>query len=209
MNTLSRLALALVAAALFGPLPALAHDHQHHHADMDMAQPMSGKSVYNLAGAWTDQDGRTVDLSSLRGQPVVVAMAYTSCKEMCPLTVETMRQIGAAWAKHSDRPLKLAFFSFDSARDTPQRLKEYAQTKGLDPAQWSLYHGDPAAVRMLAAVLGLSYRQDDKGDFDHSYAITLLDADGVVAYQRTGLQQDPADWVAQLAKLNGGTEIGH
>jgi protein SCO1/2 len=205
MNKLAILSLAgLVLATPLARQPAMAqeaHHHHDHHAMEGMTQPVSGQSLYNLSGQWTTQDGNTVGLASLAGQPVILAMAYTSCKEMCPLTVETMRKIALEWAKRSKAPVKLVFFSFDTDRDTPGHLKEYAEARGLDPAQWTLFHGDASAVRELAAALGISYRKQDNGDFDHGYAITLLDQGGVIAYQQTGLTQDNAEWMEHLGKV--------
>lgn len=207
MNTfVNKLAALTVLSVSFMAAPwslsfAQETHHHDHHAMMAESQPLSGKSLYNLTGQWTTQEGETAALSSLKGQPVIVAMAYTSCKEMCPLTVETMRKIAAEWAKRSQIPLRLAFFSFDVERDTPQHLKEYAEAKGLDAPQWTLFHGQPSAVRELAAALGVSYRQQDNGDFDHGYAITLLDAGGVIALQQTGLTQDMTEWMDALTKV--------
>lgn len=202
MNRTAFAALA-VAAALLVPAAGRAHDH---HAMMDMqmmpmGKPMAGASVYNLPETWTDQDGKPLKLQDLRGRPVVLAMAYTACKEMCPMTVETMRRIEDKWAQRSQAPVTFAFFSFDTARDTPQHLKDYAAAHGLDAAHWRLLNGDEAAVRDLAAVLGVAYRREANGDFNHAYAISVLDADGVVAEQQTGLNTDVDAVLAKLAQL--------
>lgn len=205
MNKLMKLAVAGLACAVpmvSGPVTAQQMGHDHSMMDMPaMTKPLSGESLYNLTGQWTDQDGKIVGLPSLAGQPVILAMAYTSCKEMCPLTVETMRKIALEWAKHSKAPLRLVFFSFDSDRDTPAHLKEYAAAHGLDSSQWTLLHGDPSTVRELAAALGIGFRKLDNGDFNHGYAITLLDPGGLIAYQQTGLTQDMAEWMAHLSKV--------
>ena len=181
------------------PVYALAHDH----TAMSMEHPLSGQSIYNIPNTWESQDGQMSDLKSLRGQPVVIAMVYTNCKDMCPLTVEAMRQIGDEWAKRSHHPVTFVLVSFDDVRDTPQHLKEYAEAHKLDARHWTLFHGDASAVRNLAAVLGVAYRKDANGDFDHAYAITLLDAEGVIAYQQTGVQQDMGVWMAMLGNLTG------
>ena len=86
------LALGLLAAPFS---PAGAHDHAHM-THTQAAQPVSGASIYNLASRWTDQDGKTVDLKSLGGKPLVAAMAYTSCKDICPLIVANMVAIEKA-----------------------------------------------------------------------------------------------------------------
>jgi protein SCO1/2 len=171
-------------------------------APMQAAAPLSGASIYNLASLWTDQDGKTVALESLRGRPVVAAMAYTSCKDICPLIVANMTAIEkAAKAKNLD-PIRLAFFSLDPAVDTPARLKAYAEERGLDLSRWSLYHGDDKAVRDLAAALGVRFRRDDKGGIDHSAAISLLDDKGEIVFQALGVKFDVEEFAAKIEQLS-------
>jgi protein SCO1/2 len=71
----------------------------------------------------------------------------------------------------------------------------------LNPAHWMLFQGSEHSVRDLAAALGIGYRKDENGDFDHAYSITLLDADGVVAYQQTGVQPDTDEFLSKLKAL--------
>ena len=93
LSTLSLASISILFCAGFPP--ARAHDHAHM-MQMHAAQPLSGASVYNLSSRWTDQDGKTVELKSLSGKPVVIAMAYTSCKDICPLIVANMVAIEKA-----------------------------------------------------------------------------------------------------------------
>ncbi|MDI9849241.1 hypothetical protein QM467_14375 [Rhodoblastus sp. 17X3] len=79
--------------------------------------------------------------------------------------------------------------------------KAYADERGLDPAQWSLYHGDDKAVRDLAAALGVRYRRDDKGGFDHSAAITLLDGEGEIVLQKADAKFDIDKFVTKIEGL--------
>jgi hypothetical protein len=74
-----------------------------------------------------------------------------------------------------------ALFSIDSAVDTPAKLRAYADEHGLDPGSWTLFHGDQDAVRELAAALGVGYRPDGQGGFDHAALIALIDERGTQA----------------------------
>jgi protein SCO1 len=186
-----RVAITLLtfAVSLFLTPPASvrAHDHEHM-SHMKASEPLPGTSIYNLTSSWTNQDGKPVTLDSLRGEPVVVAMAYTSCKDICPMIVADMVAIEDRIKESSPTKIRFAFFSIDSAVDTPERLKAYAEDHGLDPAHWTLYHGDDKAVRELAAALGVRYRRDASGGFDHSAIISLLNADGSIVFQQPDAQ---------------------
>ena len=198
-----RILFALVLAPLaFIPALPLAHDPAHHDAQLNAARPLPGRSLYNLASQWTNQDGVNVSLASLRGQPIVVAMIYTSCKDMCPAIVANMvwieKHLPAAAGDH----VKFALFSFDSLVDTTQRLKSYADERGLDPRHWTLFHGDADTVREFAATLNVSYRPDGQGGFDHAAVISLLDAEGNIAFQQRGAQASSKELLAKLSGPN-------
>lgn len=140
-------------------------------------------SVYDLEARWRDQNGTPRQLSSLRGRPQVVAMIYTHCSTTCPFTVAEMKRI----ERESPRDAGFVLVSLDPARDDPARLAEFARERGLDPGRWTLLDGSDDAVRELATVLGVRYRRLSPEELAHSNALTLLDADGVVAYQHAGL----------------------
>jgi len=150
-----------------------------------------GDSIYQLKSSWTRQDGKKVPLSSLKGSYVVLAMIYTSCEGACPLLVKDLKKIERAIPAKQKARVRFALVSFDSKRDTVAKLKKYASAHDLDEAHWSLYRGSGASVRELAMVLGLKYKEDADGDFEHSNLITLLDPDGRISVQLSGLKQDP------------------
>jgi protein SCO1/2 len=198
--------LSLTLGLLAAPLsPAGAHDHAHM-MNMEAAQPVSGASIYNLASRWTDQDGKTVDLKSLSGRPLVAAMAYTSCKDICPLIVANMVAIEKAAQAKNLHAVRYIFFSLDSALDTPARLKAYAEERGLDPQDWTLFNGDAKAVRDLAAVLGVRYRRDDQGGFDHASVISLLNDKGEIVFQKLDATLDTGEFVGKIEALDQPTK---
>jgi len=98
--------------------------------------------------------------------------------------------------------IRFAFFSLDSAIDTPERLTAYARDHGLDPAHWTLYHGDDKAVRELAAALGVRYRRDASGGFDHSAIITILNAGGTIVAQQPDAQVNTEEMVKKITALS-------
>jgi protein SCO1/2 len=194
------LAAGLLASLAITPAPIRAHDHAHHDAQLEAAKPLSGSSIYNLDSPWTTQDGENLTVGTLRGKPAIVAMAYTTCKDMCPAIVADMLWIEKHLPPES-ASVRLALFSFGSVLDTPARLKVYAADHGLEPVRWTLFHGDEDAVRELAAALGIRYRPDGKGGFDHATVITLLDAGGNIVFQQKGTQANPEELLAKLESL--------
>lgn len=166
------------------------------------AKPLTEKSVYQLDATWTNDDGQTVKLSSLRGRPQVIAMFFANCQSTCPLLVYQMKQVEEALPETVRKNVGFALASFDSKRDTPAALKNYRVQHGLSHDNWTLLNGNADSVLDLAAVLGVKYKEDAQGQFAHSNLITLLNAEGEIVYQQADLSSDCQELVRQIGKLN-------
>ena len=193
--------VALLAALTLAPSVALTHEHMHHDAALDAPALLSDRSLYNLESKWTTQDGATVALDSLKGQPVVTTMGYTTCKDICPAIVADMMWVEKHLPAAMAGRVRFAFFSIDPAVDTPAKLKAYADDHGLAPQSWTFFHGDDDAVRELAAALGIGYRADGKGGFDHAAVISLLNPKGEIVFQQRGVRASSEDLLAKLVAL--------
>ncbi len=147
----------------------------------------SKQSLYQLDASFTDDSGRPVTLGELRGRPVVLNMFFASCGYACPLTVTDMQAIRDRLPAEVRAQARFVLVSFDVARDTPAALNQYRAQRGLD-ASWTLLHGDDSAVRELAALLGVKYKQEAGGMFSHSNIVTVLNPEGEIAHQRIGLK---------------------
>jgi protein SCO1/2 len=169
-------------------------------ARTDDAAPTSA-SVYNLDPKWTTQDGSSVALASLAGKPVVAAMGYTTCRDVCPAIVVDMMWIEKHLPTSEADRVRFTFFSFDPEADTPERLRLYAESHGLDLNRWTLLRADEDAARELAAALGVSYRPDGQGGFEHAAVISLLDSKGEIVFQQRGAQANSDELLAKLCDL--------
>ncbi len=163
--------------------------------------PLPEASVYALGSTWTDQSGVVRRLADFRGHVTLVAMVFTHCSYVCPRLTADAKALVAALPEAQRGAVRGLLVSFDTVRDQPERLREWAGEQGLDLTQWTLLHGDAGAVRELAAVLGVNYQQAPNGDFAHSNLITVLDREGRIAHRVQGLQVDKAPVVAAISAL--------
>ena len=161
-------------------------------AEEKAVAPLSTKSLYQLDAKWTNDAGASVQLASLRGQPVVLAMFFASCEYACPLIVDDMRRLGATLPADVRARVKFVLVSFDVARDTSAALAAYRERMKLDGA-WTLLRGDTSNVQELAMLLGVKFKQDARGQFSHSNLITILNPEGEIAHQRAGLMGDVSE----------------
>ncbi len=135
-----RLAAALVLACGVGLMPmAAAHDHHDHPASQNQAgtPPVvpQGARITLADVALLDQDGRSLRLRSdvLGERIVIVNFAYTTCTTVCPVTSAVLAQVQGRLGARLGRDIGLITVSVDPLRDTPARLKAYAERVGAGP----------------------------------------------------------------------------
>ncbi len=150
-------------------------------------------SVYQLPMTLVDQDGKSWDWRSKRGQVQLVAMFYTSCQYVCPLIVDSGKAVDHALTPAERAKLGVLLVSMDPKRDTPTALMFIVNKRKLDTTRWSLASPKPADVRGVAGVLGVRYRQLADGEFNHTSALVLLDREGRIVgrTEQIGSKVDP------------------
>lgn len=164
------------------------------------AGPPTDRSLYLLDSKWTSDVGREIQLGALRGRPQIVAMFFTQCEYACPILVSELKTIEAKLPPNVRAKVDFLLVSMDTKRDTVEALAAFRKKSDLAIERWTLLRGAAADVRELAALLGVNYAQDSRGQFSHTNLITLLNAEGEIVHQHTGLKQDPAALVAAIEK---------
>ena len=152
----------------------------------------SSRSLYQLDSKWTSDVGRVVKLEVLRGRPQVVAMFFAQCEYSCPIVVQQMKSLEQSLSPSIRDRIGFLLVSFDVERDTPEALSVYRRKMNLGPERWTILRGDADDVRELAALFGINYQKDGKGQFAHSNVIAVLNAEGEIIHRQTGLKGDTA-----------------
>jgi protein SCO1/2 len=98
--------------------------------------------------ALQNERGHPFRSDDLRGSIYVADFIYTGCTESCPMLTARMGEL-QEWLKGSGRGVRLVSFSVDPDRDTPAKLREYAQAAHYDPSRWSFLTGDYGALQKL------------------------------------------------------------
>jgi protein SCO1/2 len=166
------------------------------------SERLPGDSVYHLQIGLTNQSGQTHGLDVYRGHPVLITMFYGSCPAVCPLLIESVRALEKSVDTEQRAELRVLMISIDPARDTPQALAKLAAERKVDTSRWTLARADAAAVRKVAAMLNIQYRQLPNGEFNHSSVITLLSPDGRILQQSSKLGADDAQLLDAIKALN-------
>jgi protein SCO1 len=147
-------------------------------------------SLYQVDSTWTSATGKTLRMGEFKGQVQIVTMFFARCEFACPILVHDMKRIEAALPQTLRTNVGFLLVSFDSERDTPEALHAYSQRVELDTNRWTLLRGSPDDVLEFAALLGIKFKKDSRGQFAHSNVITVLNTAGEVVFQQIGLNQE-------------------
>ncbi|AYN03183.1 MULTISPECIES: SCO family protein [unclassified Flavobacterium] len=150
-------------------------------------KPISDLSIYNLPSQWTNQDGKDIELKSLRGNVLVMVMIYTTCKAACPRLVADMRNIESRLNTKTKKNVKLILVSIDPENDTPEKLKAFAIANKMNNDPWIFLRSTEENTREFAAILAVNYKKISPIDFSHSNIISVFNPDGELVYQQEGL----------------------
>lgn len=161
---------------------------------------ISELSIYNLPSKWTTQDGKDIELKTLKGNVLVMVMIYTSCKAACPRLVADMRDIESKLNEKTKKKVKLILVSIDPKTDTPEKLKAFAIANQMNHEPWLFLRSSEENTREFAAVLAVNYKQISPVDFSHSNIISVFNSEGELAFQQEGLGVNNEETITAINK---------
>jgi protein SCO1/2 len=141
----------------------------------------------------TDQRHMPVSLAQFKGKVVAINFIYTSCTlpQFCYRLANQFGVVHKRFAERMGRDLVLLTVTFDPARDTPERLAEYAAQWNADPASWRFLTGTVADVRRVCSLFGVDSFVDE-GLINHSTRTAVIDRRGAIAASIEGNQYTAA-----------------
>ncbi|MDP1843857.1 MAG: SCO family protein [Sediminibacterium sp.] len=160
---------------------------------------ISERSIYQLTENFQTQEGENFNLTMLNGKPVVIGMIFTHCTYACPRLTTDIKNIADS-LKDDVKKVNFVLVSFDADRDKPARLKVFSNQMELSE-DWILLHGSDDAVRSLSALLNVQYEKDADGNFSHTNLVSVLDKDGVLQFQKSGLGATHDETIKTIKKL--------
>lgn len=148
----------------------------------------------------TNQAGRRVSLSALRGKVVVLNFIYTSCAlpQFCYRMTNHFGVLQSQFEGRAGRDLVLLSVTFDPGRDTPDVLAAYAAHWKADTTRWHFLTGPTGEIERVSAALGHDYFPDE-GLITHSLRTAVIDRAGRLVANVEGNQFT----ARQLADLVG------
>ena len=193
MWTVFVFALAMLASVT----PTPAHDAPHHPTKQQRLPKIAPAPGFALIS----QDGAPVALADLRGKVVAVTFIYTSCTDTCPMLTALMARVQDQLGQDFGERIAFVSITVDPDRDTPEVLKQYADTFGADLKGWAFLTGAPAAIRDVTHRYGVFAAKTANGNVDHTFLTSIVDRNGVLRVQYLGVRFDPDEFRRDLLKL--------
>jgi len=180
-----------------GTSPAATSDHE----------PQPGDTVPDFA--LIDQNGRTIHLSSYRGDALLITFIYTRCpfKNFCPLVSHNFAQIYTDTKSNPQlsKHMRLLSVSFDPDHDTPAALRQYAKTfngitQGTPYARWEFAVIPKDELHKVTDFFGVTVA-DQNGTFVHSMSTSVITPDGKIYSWREDTDWQPNDLIADATAV--------
>ena len=127
-------------------------------------------------------DGAPFHLKELQGKVVLLFFGYTSCPDVCPMTLAEMKDLYAQLGNDA-QDVAVVLVTVDPERDTVQRLAEYVPA--FDPAFYGVYL-EPDVLEEVKSAYGIYAEKVETGDtqpatdylVDHSGYVLVVDTEG-------------------------------
>jgi protein SCO1/2 len=170
----------------------------------------SGSTTQGAASVLTDtklvdQNGDTVELSSLKGKPLVVDFIYTSCPGPCLMETAKFANVALRLGNDLGSKVMLVSITVDPEHDGPKQLLDYAHQQGADEKGWYFLTGVPTDVDKALAGFKLSRQVEPDGSVGHLVDMMLVGPDGRLVREYNGEVVKAQDIVDDVKKtLNNG-----
>ncbi|WP_404392796.1 SCO family protein [Pseudoalteromonas phenolica] len=124
-----------------------------------------------------DQHGNEVTKRDLLNQWTLIFLGYTSCPDICPMTLAKLTEIQSELSKQYN--VKVWFVSVDPNRDTQQKRKAYIDYfnpdfKGISAGHEALF----PFVRNIGLIYAINTSKEEDYYVDHSASVALINPQG-------------------------------
>ena len=152
-----------------------------------------------------DQNGNTVELSSLKGKPMLVDFIYTSCPGPCLMETAKFANVALRLGNDLGSKVTLVSITVDPEHDGPKQLLNYSRQQGADEKGWIFLTGGPGDIDQALAGFKLSRQIEPDGSVGHLVDMILVGPDGRLVREYNGEIVKAQDIVDDVKKtLNKG-----
>ena len=126
-----------------------------------------------------NQAGQRFKFNANDGKVVLVTFVYTTCPDVCPLFSAHFAAIQRVLDAEKHENYLLLSISTDPKRDTPAKMKAYAEAFKADVKHWQFLTGSQKDLAEVWKNFGVNVKDHGNGQIQHTNLTTLIDAKGV------------------------------
>lgn len=145
----------------------------------------------------------TFRLSDAKGKIVLLFFGYTSCPDVCPITLGTFKQVHERLGDDAQE-VRFVMITADPDRDTPEKVAEYVMRFNSEFIGLS---GNLSALELIWKQLGVFVEKQESGSaagylVSHTSSVYVLDPNGslLMTFPYGTTEIDMANDLAQLLK---------
>ena len=135
----------------------------------------------------TDQTGKTVRLSELRGKAVVLTFGYSRCPNpnYCLRLSNNLGKVQHRFRQQRGSNFVLLTVGIDPEHDHGATLARYAASFHADPAVWHFLTGPVPEIHRVANMFGMDF-WNEEGLVTHTLHTAVIDSNGVLRANLSG-----------------------
>ncbi|HTS83097.1 MAG TPA: SCO family protein [Myxococcaceae bacterium] len=188
-------------------------------AQVNVPVPMQGVDVVEQLGERVPEDLRLVDSEGQpfrlkdelhRGKPVVLALVYYRCPQLCSLTLSSLTRAlrGSGMKPGQDyRAVVVSIDPSETPRDSAESKRGHMQALGISPTtpDWRFATAAQPEIDALARATGFRYRYDSASkQFAHISVAFVLSEDGRMSRYLYGVEYPARDMKLALVEAGKG-----
>ncbi|MCL6631128.1 MAG: SCO family protein [Alicyclobacillus herbarius] len=130
----------------------------------------------------TDQNGKTVSLSSLRGKVVILEFMDPKCTDICPVVSQEVRRANQLLGNQSSEVEFLAV-NVNQYHESQKDILGFSKEQGLNKlSNWHFLTGSTPALQAVWKAYGIAVIPNRTGDVEHSSFMYFISKDGTEKY---------------------------
>lgn len=169
------------------------------------------QDITRTQNEFLNQDSSKAKFPELtKGKITLMAMVYTHCPDICPMTTHNMQLIESKLSKDELEKVRFVVITFDPDRDTPDVLRKFAEIRDIDFSRWSFLSGNKQNTKEVmlkfdikAVPADSSYDADGNLSYYivHTDRLSLIDQNGLLRKKYVGSIVDVNEVVNDIKYL--------
>lgn len=154
--------------------------------------------------SYVDQDGKPFTKEDLKGKVWVADFIFTNCEDVCLPMTANMVKLQQKLKDEGISDVEFVSFSVDPEVDKPEVLKEFGDQFNVDYTNWHFltgYSQEEIQTFAMDNFKTIVQKPENEDQVIHQTSFYIMDQDGKIIRDYTGLQDIPFDEMIKHIKI--------